>query len=84
MDKNEKIIVIGGLALSVFLFLCAVINLFSGHIGAAIGSLGSGFFFFAISSAVYKKAKEVNSDTTSGFIRQLNEAENLNFMEEQK
>ncbi len=57
MDKNEKIIVIGGLALSVFLFLCAVINLFSGHIGAAIGSLGSGFFFFAISSSVYKKSK---------------------------
>ena len=65
MDKKEKSIAIGGLVLSVFLFLCAVINLFSGHIGAAIGSLGSGFFFFALSLSAYKKANKPNGDTNS-------------------
>lgn len=64
MDKKEKRIAVGGLLLSVFLFLCAVINLLSGHIGAAIGSLGAGIFFFALSSSAYKKEKKANDDTT--------------------
>lgn len=58
MDKKEKSIANGGFGLSVFLFLCAVINLFSGHIGAAIASLGAGFFFFVLSSSAYKKSQE--------------------------
>lgn len=58
MDKKEKSIANGGLGLSVFLFLCAVINLFSGHIGAAIASLGAGIFFLLISLAVCEKGIE--------------------------
>lgn len=57
MGKKEKHITIGGLVLSAFLFLCAAINLFSGHIGAVIASLGAGFSFFAFSLA-YKKEQE--------------------------
>ncbi len=57
MGKKEKYMAIGGFALSAFLFLCAVINLLSGHIGAVIGSLGAGIFFFCISFAAYQKSK---------------------------
>ena len=57
MGKKGKRITIGGLVLSAFLFLCAVINLFSGHIGAAIAGLGAGFSFFTLSLA-YKKEQE--------------------------
>lgn len=55
--KRERRIAIGGFVLSVFLFLCAAINVFSGHTAAAISSFGSGIFFFSISLAAYKKSK---------------------------
>lgn len=58
MKNKEKRIAIGGFVFSAFLFLCTVINLFSGHIGAAIGGLGAGIFFLAISFVAYKKSKE--------------------------
>ncbi|MGN0655976.1 MAG: hypothetical protein ACI4KR_04225 [Ruminiclostridium sp.] len=65
MDKKEKRIAYGGFGLSVFLLLCAVINLFSGHIGAVIACLGAGFFFFALASSAYKKAGETKGDENS-------------------
>ncbi len=52
---KEKSIAIGGFAFSAFLLLCAAINFFSGQLGAAIGSLGSSVFFFALSWTLYKK-----------------------------
>ena len=52
---KEKSIAIGGFAFSAFLLLCAAINFFSGQLGAAIGSLGSSVFFFALSWTIYKK-----------------------------
>ena len=55
MNKIEKRISIAGLFFSVFLFLCAIINFTSGHIGAAIVSLGAGIFFLLISLVVYEK-----------------------------
>lgn len=58
MKNKEKRIAIGGFVFSAFLLLCTVINLFSGHIGAAIGGLGAGIFFWAISFVAYKKSKE--------------------------
>lgn len=58
MNKKGKRIAIGGFVFSGFLLLCTLINLFSGHIGAAIGGLGAGIFFFAMSSVAYKKGKE--------------------------
>lgn len=58
MNEKEKRISIAGIILSVFLFLCAVINFVNGHIGAAIGSIGAGIFFLLISLAAYEKSKE--------------------------
>jgi hypothetical protein len=58
MSKKEQYISIAGFIFSGFLFLCALINFTSGHIGAAIGSLGSGIFFLCLSLAVYKKSEE--------------------------
>ncbi len=58
MNKKEKRLAIAGFVLSGFLLLCTLINLFSGHIGAAIGGLGAGIFFCAISFVAYKKGKE--------------------------
>ena len=55
MNKKWKRLSIG---LSIFLFLCAVINLVSGHTGAAICALGAGIFFLVLSAAVYQKNKE--------------------------
>lgn len=57
MNKKEKCISIAGLILSVFLFICAAINLANRQVGAAIGSLGSGVFFLALALAVYEKSK---------------------------
>ncbi len=65
MNKKDKCIAVSGFILSAFLLLCAVINLFSGHIGAAICSLGTAVFFFAISFAAYNKAMEKNGITVS-------------------
>ncbi len=62
--KKGKRIAIGGFVLSAFLLLCAVINLFSGHTGAAICSLAAGAFFLALSLAADKKGKG-NSDDLS-------------------
>lgn len=42
---------------SAFLLICMVINLFKGHIVAAVCSLGACFLFFALSLLTYKKAK---------------------------
>lgn len=56
MDK-KKCIAICGFAFSAFLLICMVINLFKGHIVAAVCSLGACFFFFALSLLTYKKAK---------------------------
>lgn len=58
MNKKEKRIAIAGIFLSVFLFLCAIINFTSGQIGATIVSLLAGIFFLLISLAVYEKDKE--------------------------
>lgn len=58
MEKKEKRIAIGGLFLSVFLVLCAVINFFSGHIGAAIGSLGAGIFYCLSFRSLTKEYKK--------------------------
>jgi len=61
MNKKEKRLAIGGFVFLAFLLLCTVINLFSGHIGAAISGLGAGIFFCAISFVAYKKAKKRHS-----------------------
>ncbi len=55
MTKKEKRISILCFIFSIFLFLCAVINITAGQIGAAIGSLGAGFFYLSISYVTYKK-----------------------------
>lgn len=58
MKNKEKRLAIVGFVFSAFLLLCTVINLFSGHISAAISGLGAGIFFLAISFVAYKKSKE--------------------------
>lgn len=68
MNKKEKRLSIAGLVLSIFLLLCAVINFVRGHIGAAIGALGAGIFFMALSQRLMRESKEIrktNGDTTS-------------------
>lgn len=65
MNKKDKCIAVSGFVLSAFLLLCAVINLFSGHIGAAICSLGTAVFFFTISFAAYNKAMKKTGVTVS-------------------
>ena len=59
MDK-KKCIAICGFAFSAFLLICMVINLFKGHIVAAVCSLGACFFFFALSLLTYKNSKDSN------------------------
>ena len=58
MDKKKKCIAICGFAFSAFLLICMVINLFKGHIIAAVCSLGACFFFFALSLLTYKNSKD--------------------------
>lgn len=48
MTKKEKRISALLLAFSLFLFICTVINLFTGHIGAAICSLAAGGFLMCV------------------------------------
>lgn len=55
MNKKEKCIATG---LSIFLFLCAIINFAGRQIGAAICSLGSGVFFLGLSLAPYEEIKK--------------------------
>ncbi|MCM1026893.1 MAG: hypothetical protein NC432_10690 [Roseburia sp.] len=58
MGKKGKIIFALGLIFSIFLLFCTVINFARGHIGAAIGGLGSGIFFFSLTLEIYKKGPE--------------------------
>ena len=58
MDKKKKCIAICGFAFSAFLLICMVINLFKGHIVAAVCSLGACVFFFALSLLAYKNSKD--------------------------
>lgn len=58
MKGKEKRLPVVALIFSIFLFLCAVINLVSGHFGAAVCSLGSGIFFLAISLELYRKYED--------------------------
>ena len=60
MDKKKKCIAICGFAFSAFLLICMVINLFKGHIVAAVCSLGACFFFFALSLLACKNSKDSN------------------------
>lgn len=57
MNKKEKWLFIAGMILSIFLFLCAVINFAKGHTGAAIGSLGAGIFYLALSQRLMRGSK---------------------------
>lgn len=56
----KKCIAICGFAFSAFLLICMVINLFKGHIVAAVCSLEACFLFFALSLLTYKKGKDSN------------------------
>lgn len=55
MSKKTKCLSIG---LSIFLFLCTAINFVSGHIGAAMGGLGAGIFYLALSLGGYENIKQ--------------------------
>jgi len=55
MTKKEKLMSTLLLTFSVFLFICTLINLFTGHIGAAICSLAAGAFFMCIWYVYYNK-----------------------------
>lgn len=54
---------------SAFLLICMVINLFKGHIVAAVCSLGACFLFFALSLLTYKKGKDSNPYQSLQIIR---------------
>ncbi len=61
MHKKKKPTSTLFLIFSIFVFLCAVINFAGGHIGAAIGGLGAGFFylsFFLVDREEGQKRKE--------------------------
>ncbi len=58
MNKKEKRMSISALIFSIFLFLCAVINLEGGNIGAAICSFGSGIFYLCLFSGYYQKSQK--------------------------
>lgn len=58
MNQKEKRISGLFLIFSIFLFLCAVINFASGHIGAAIGGLGAGIFYLSFPFVDYEKSKK--------------------------
>jgi len=60
MNKKEKRISILFFVFSIFLFLCSVLNLATGHIGAAIGGLGAGIFYLSFSYVAYKKIQKEN------------------------
>jgi len=55
MNEKEKRIAVLCLVFSVFLFLCTVINLTGGNIGAAVAGFGSGIFYLCISFVLYQK-----------------------------
>ena len=59
MNQKEKRLFSG---FSKFLFLCTVINFFTGHTGAAVCGLGAGAFYLALSSASQDKSKETNQE----------------------
>ncbi len=56
--KKAKRVAAAGLGLALFLFVCAVINIVNGHIGATIASVGAGIFFLALSFVTYEKSKK--------------------------
>lgn len=58
MSKKEKRISTLSLIFSIFLFLCTVINLFNGNIGAAIGGFGAGIFYLSLYTVAYKKSQK--------------------------
>ena len=62
MTKKEKLISALLLAFSVFLFICALINLFTGHIGAAICGLAAGGFCMCV-WYVYRNKSEKNDES---------------------
>ncbi len=58
MSKKEKRISILTLILSIFLFLCAVINFVNRRIGGAICGLGAGILYFSLFLAAYEKSQK--------------------------
>ena len=57
MRKKEKRLSILSLLFSIFLFLCAIINLASKHIGAAIGGFGAGVFYLSLFFVAREKSQ---------------------------
>lgn len=55
MTKKEKRLSALLLGFCVFLFICALINFFAVHIGAAICSLAAGGFFMCIWYVYFRK-----------------------------
>lgn len=58
MNKKEQRLSIVGLIFSIFLFLCAVIDLVNGHILGAFCALCAGIFFSAVSYRNIKRNTE--------------------------
>ncbi len=63
MSKKEKRLSNLSLIFSIFLFLCAVINVAAGNIGAAIGGFGSGFFYLSLFLAAHEKDQKAEEAT---------------------
>ncbi len=58
MSKKEKYIAVLCLIFSIFIFVCGVINVTQGNIGAAIASFGSGVFYFCIFLVLREKGQK--------------------------
>lgn len=62
MSKKEKRMFILLLVFSVFLLICAIINVFTGHIWAAVCVIGAMIFYWCIYYAYHEKAKNGEED----------------------
>lgn len=58
MTKKDRLISILALIFAVFLFVCTVINLFAGNIGAAICGLAAGGFLMCVWYVYREKSKK--------------------------